>query len=320
MKRIALFISLLLLSLVFISCELLLEKPARPRIHALFIALDYHDSPGNRLYGTIRDAKELDEALGALARRFDQEYLPVRMFQEGSDPGASSAEYPTKAHILAKIAEIGTQVRENDVLFVYYAGHGMETSGNLAVAHPTDTTDYEIFPRTDFLEALDTVVQGNVIVVLDSCYSGLYVGEYPSEGLFDPGTTTSYNPRRLTVSAARGDETSQEIAILLDYPYVGYDSSKPFNDPRNHIHGAFTSAFLEALGWDHGDGTGEQIDANDVITEVDGQLLPDADIPSLKQGSITVSDVYRLVRADISRHTPMTVQGPLDMVLFSDRW
>lgn len=320
MKRIALFISLLLLSLVLISCELLLEKPARPRIHALFIALDYHDSPGNRLYGTIRDAKELDEALGALARRFDQEYLPVRMFQEGSDPGASSAEYPTKAHILAKIAEIGTQVRENDVLFVYYAGHGMETSGNLAVAHPTDTTDYEIFPRTDFLEALDTVVQGNVIVVLDSCYSGLYVGEYPSEGLFDPGTTTSYNPRRLTVSAARGDETSQEIAILLDYPYVGYDPSKPFNDPRNHIHGAFTSAFLEALGWDHGDGTGEQIDANDVITEVDGQLLPDADIPSLKQGSITVSDAYRLVRADISRHTPMTVQGPLDMVLFSDRW
>jgi hypothetical protein len=130
-----------------------------------------------------------------------------------------------------------------------------------------------------------------------------------------------YNSRVFVLSASSKDDVSYERPIFRsEYESQRYDYTVDADDPRNHIHGVFTDLFLKGLGWNHGDGTDEVIDSAGVLTTLDGEIADASDIPTLRNGSITTSDIYNYIFTNISRQTPMTVSGPLDLVLFSERW
>ena len=59
MKRhLLLAMVVLVLIISVISCELLLEKPGKPTIHALFVSLDYYDTgPEEPRWNNKRDAR-----------------------------------------------------------------------------------------------------------------------------------------------------------------------------------------------------------------------------------------------------------------------
>jgi len=324
-NRLLLGIMVILLTMSVISCELLLEKPAKPTIHALFVSLDYYNT-SIRLNGTIRDAKEIESALSSLSTHFTIEMETTWMLQEGESPSVSSLLYPTPSNILNKIEELKSGLTEQDILFIYYSGHGYDPSesnpigGDLAVAVQESETATSTLYINDVLNLLNTIQRGKVIFVLDSCYSGNFVPDYPT-GYPLINNDFEYNSRVFVLSASSKDNVSYERPIFrTEYESQLYDYTVDADDPRNHIHGVFTDLFLKGLGWHHGDGTGEVIDSAGVLTTIDGEIVDTSDIPTLRNGSITTSDIYNYILTNISRQTPMTVSGPLDLVLFSEHW
>ncbi|MFA7671224.1 MAG: caspase family protein [Sphaerochaetaceae bacterium] len=313
-RLLILIISLALL--LFSSCELLVKKPPKPKIEAVLIGLDYWGGYTNneflsiarQLNGTIRDVKEFGEALEQLASKLNQDLSITYMLQEREivDP----LTFPTKVNVLGKIEEKIEQLEENDLLLVYYAGHGGTGSGDLIVADLPGNKEYDYLDTAVLLEKFNEMSKGNAILILDSCYSGNYVQPY-----LDP---VNYNPRLLTISASSANQDSYEWSIFRKNKFTAYDTGKLFTDPENHFHGVFTTYLLESLGWDHGDGTNEKLEAGQLV--VDGSLKPLNQIPVLKNGTITGGDIYSYISKRIKGQRSLTVNGPLDKVIFSTKW
>ncbi|MGI6433526.1 MAG: caspase family protein [Sphaerochaetaceae bacterium] len=298
-KFIILLIGLPLMLLTLLSCELMLPSPKNLKMHAVFIALDYtnHANGLNRLAGTIRDAKEVMAAFEELYDNPKQDIATYGMFQEGANPQAHVSEelYPTIENITMLLTQIVKDLGPNELLFVYYAGHGTSGSslGDLAVAGD-NPDEIAIFSREDFLEALSGPTNGHIVVVLDSCYSGSYVQNYP-QGL----ETLSYRPHITMISASSPTKESYEKVFF----------------GNGHNHGVFTYLLLKALGWDHQDGIGEKYEG-DVLVEVAGKIRKNTGILSDSGGLISVGGIYRYIKNRLRGQKPMTVNGPLDIALF----
>lgn len=296
---------LLLLTVFFItiafSCELFTPPKAQKSIKALLIALDYSEKPTsgipiNRLNGTLRDAKEVEAALRGLTDRFDQDLEVITLYQEGDDPQSVEQNiYPTKENLLDTLKTSVDTLQKGELLFIYYAGHGEPAPnyGDIVVVGESSETAYERVDHTDILDILSQRREGDILFILDSCYSGTYVPSYSPLG--------SYYSSHLTVLSAS------------DPLNVSWEEGAS----RNHSHGFFTRLFLDALGWDHEGGEKETLDGNGVITQVSGSLRPNNEIPTLKSGSIEVGEIYRYIKRRITHQSPMVVEGPTDILLFS---
>lgn len=288
---------ILLCSLLFIltSCELIFQFPKRGHIEAIFIALDYGDSD-DALEGTIRDAKELELALEGLSERFGQSWSSTKMYQEGQESNIDEVYYPTKEHVLNLISEKVKILEDNELLLIYYAGHGHDKNNDfaLALADKSDSAQIEELSKTELMQTLTKRTKGDILLILDTCFSGGYVSPY------DP-TNSQYEPHITTFSASREYEES------LEYPF-------PFSI-KGHQHGYFTGVLLEALGWDHV-ATEKEVDGDKISTPW-GALRADGHIPALKEGVISVGSLYRYIDNRLQGQHTMTVNGPKDIALFS---
>ena len=150
----------------------------------------------------------------------------------------------TASQIVASINSTFADATDNDVSLFYYSGHGVQDTGTLV-----GVDDYGV--SLDYLASMLSNIPGHVIVILDSCYSGMLIhsGREKEElarineniiatfRKYDHGTTT----------AGLGDETnhsltSSHFSILTASAYN--ESSEECYIPR----GAFTDAFLKGLG------------------------------------------------------------------------
>ena len=296
-KKALLIVLTITLIVVLISCELLMEKPQKPNVKVLLVALDYDKSADfrfTRLDGTIRDAKEMGKALKSLNPSTEV----FEMYREGDQPPLfETDDYPTKDKILAKVGSILGTLNENDLFIFYYAGHGYKGSGDLAVASDTAKNVYETLKVKELLDEFNKIDKGHAVLILDSCYSGQFVPSYN----FDD---KHYNPNLLVFSASSSKQDSYETTISLPYGV-------------KHYHGVFTNLFLEAIGWDHGDGSGEEFDANGVLIKVAGSLKKS---PVIQNGTITFSSIFSYVSKRINKQRPFIVRGPIDKVLYSEKW
>lgn len=301
MRVTKLFIITIFLALfIFSSCELMVKKPAKPKIAAIFIGLDYWENYtfngylAKQLNGTIRDVKEVNEALEELAGKLKQNYSSTFMLQERKIVNEETL-YPNKDNILSKVSEKIESLGDNDLLIVYYAGHGDTNTGSLVVATTQNVKTADLLKSTELLEVFNDMNKGNAILILDSCYSGNFIQPY-----FD---SKNYNPRLLTISASTAYQDSYEKDIFY---------------PQQHIHGVFTTYFLEALGWDHGNPANEEIKVDGL--SVVGSLKPLNKIPVLRNGTITAGDIYSYIRKRVKGQRSLIVQGPLDKIIFSTKW
>jgi hypothetical protein len=134
----------------------------------------------------------------------------------------------TRAQILSDIAALASQpIDANDVTLFYYSGHGARTS-----ASETGTglvgVDGTLLNVPTLKSALDSI-PGRVIVILDSCYSGMFISKSAGLTGADTGfndavlnafrgntgivkkalTTTNYS----VITASRKDETSVSVGF-----------------------------------------------------------------------------------------------------------
>jgi hypothetical protein len=301
MKKRILLLSLILLILLT-SCEIFIRSP-KPKVHLITIALDYINTQGvNSLNGTIRDAKEIAQAMKELKEIVNPtvDFEHIAMYQEGADPNINDENYPTVANVLDRISEKLSNLENEDTLIIYYAGHGADFSGNLVLAHEDNLKNYDIATTNQILSLFKNMDKGRAILILDSCYSGQYIPDYPNFGLLNDKEIESYNSRLTVISASSKDNVSNEGSY----------------GKNNHIHGFFTAHFLEAIGWDHNEAIGEEVDDENVFISIAG-FIDSKKIPTLKNGTVTFGDIYHYIRLRLTGQRSLTINGPIDTVLFS---
>lgn len=324
MKRKLLSTAIILILLVsLLSCELFLEKPPKPTIHALFISLDYHETQKviidakeydlGYLPGVITDIEEVAVALNLLS---EDDYFNMEinnlMLVEKSGYSTPTDRIPSKANVQSVIESFQPggprEIGEHDIFLLYYAGHGGDTGQPLLLADP-EIEDYGSYLTTNELNQWVGNIAGKKIIILDTCHSGQIITNYPRSA--DERESPAYDPHTFYLSASTTAQLSQEAL----FPEIG------------QTHGYFTLYFLNAIGWNHlsEENTEVEIDGQDI--SVQGKLGEMEDIPSLSQGSITISKIYQYIINNfmfaqhwISSQTPQTGDGPLDLILFSESW
>lgn len=266
MKKILL--SLVLFVLLFQGCELFVTEEPLGSIHAIYVALNYHGTDVTYLEGTLNDGTELDACLESLCNRHRRTYRSYPLMQRGGellerskarliyaydDPSAYSS-LPTKNNVLEQIEALKPLLTEKDLTIFSFSGHGLE-GGSLVLAPPSadnptiftlerNVKEGVLLSVGELLSAL-SALPGKQLLILDSCYCGSFVkGSGSSVSLIEKDTFLEeafatyfslerYNPSLFVLAATTGNNTSKE--------------------PRNtgHIHGYFTEALLDGLGWDH---------------------------------------------------------------------
>ncbi len=207
---------------------------ARGRLLGLYAGITAYE--GGRLYGCADDARFLGDALrgGHLQAPADQEVLV--------DHAA------TRAAFLAGIHRLAVRARPDDVVLVFFSGHG-----NVQPAPEGDHTELDgidetiqlvdgALTDTEVAAALGEIHAATVILALDSCHSGGFADDWVTApgriGLFssDPdvlsdtaeprraGGYLSYYLRRgvLGEADARPRDGVLQAGELTDYLYAGF--------------------------------------------------------------------------------------------------
>jgi TPR repeat protein len=143
-------------------------------------------------------------------------------------------EHATRDHINSLIDELRTRLRPEDDLIIFFAGHG--TTRKEAVGHRTRSVgfivpaeargpsggeqwrDYIVIDQ--FLEKISTLPSSHILVILDSCHSGIALGSR-----FKPhasNVTTFEKDKRVKVSrnvivSARDDQLSADAGPVFGH-------------------------------------------------------------------------------------------------------
>ena len=313
MKKILLLLTLISI-LFFTSCELLLNEPIKGDVYYINVGLDYennvliyHADDYDDLDGTVNDAKELHEALGSVITKAKRTGSPYLMVQEGTLVSPSDPHYPSKTNIQSKLESLKNSVKDNDLTIFTYSGHGIEITGELVFA--TTTENSSPIP-SDLMNAeellfLMAAIPGKKLIILDSCFSGMFVEDSPSS----TNIILNNSIEKFFETYYSSDKYGKPDLFVLTAS-VNTESWEP-NVP--HVHGFFTNALLEALGWYH--------PHSDTLSSVPIEYPPAA-----KNGQITVDGLFAYIKKNQgidSRYYgseyqhPKTTGGPLDLVLFN---
>lgn len=252
-------LALLPFLLLLQSCELFLEEEPLGSIHAIYVGLNYHGTDVNHLEGTLNDAEELEQCLSTLSTRHHRTYHSYSLLQKGGsspsdyDPSSTFDSLPTKGHVLQAIENLQPFLTENDLTIFSYSGHG-HNDGSLVLASP-DASDPTIFDKdkklkkdallsvTELLEALSKL-PGKQLLIMDSCYCGSFVE--------DSGSSVSLIEKEQFLDEAFSTYFSSERYSPTLFVMAATTASNTSKEPvsSSHIHGHFTKAVLDGLGWD----------------------------------------------------------------------
>ncbi len=141
---------------------------------------------------------------------------------------ATGPMYPTRGNLRARINQIATLVEKEDVLVVFFSGHGTEKNGaGYLVPIDGSTTDISsLVPLSWVKETLETSPAKHRLLILDACHSGAKAadaGDSPARVLLEPLGGAAF----ATISSCDVDQLSYEN-----------EQSK---------HGVFTETLIEGL-------------------------------------------------------------------------
>jgi len=307
------------------SCELYYEEPVqRGTVRIVSIGISYENRPPENksikfLHQTVRDALNLSETLAQQAKTAGWEVAtPQLLLQEGAsrtEETFDQLDYASKVNLEKTLNEIKDSATIDDLTIITYSGHGIEETGELLMAHtltegaidlslpPSDPESIIVTP--EWLYNLIRPIKGKKLLILDSCYSGLFIPESASSlnWVYDKGiddwygkyfSDEEYKIPSFMVLTASADSDSYEIK---------------FDD---HNHGVFTSALLAALGWNH---TTEEI-ANGVPPAAQNEMLTIDSIYKYIKKNQTYPVRWSLFSIGENVQHPMVTGGAMDMLLF----
>ena len=175
-------------------------------------------------------------------------------------PKAGEGETKWRARdVLDYIGSLETE--KNDLVVVSYSGHGNEGNGNLMVNASPSSRDYEEISREELLERLSSI-PGKKLLILDSCYSGLFIPSSSFHGadIFASGEKEdrwlgSNYPETMWRAAIEKKDQGESLENIWILASSGRSQESSDNldagDSRfQTCYGAFTYYILKGLGYD----------------------------------------------------------------------
>lgn len=250
---------LLLYLLLMIGCELCYPSPSRGKVYHLGIGLNYAGTDVRLLKGTLNDAREQQKAFSALYK--ERSFTSVMLLQEGlllpdgsmGYDSAAKANLPTKERVLFSLASLGEGMNQEDLLVITYSGHG-HTDGSwvLAPSHDdgkifTDTGDLDVgvLLSVQEISVILEKAKGKVLLLIDSCYAGAFVPESETSLSLISETPDFLHTLYATYFGKPGRKSP--LTVVAATTKDNTSKEPQYGSP---IHGYFTQALLEGLGWD----------------------------------------------------------------------
>ena len=131
----------------------------------------------------------------------------------------------TGSAILNEIASTFSGTDNDDVSYFYYTGHGYRGFGTSYLC-PVDTTSMSSLISVNELENALSAIPGIKVVILDTCYSGGFIGKRINTIMDPEGELESFNNEIITVfsqSQPKSLLTTNQYKVLTSCHY--YQSS-----------------------------------------------------------------------------------------------
>ncbi len=315
------------IALTMTSCEYFMAPgiEVEPKLYMVAVGIGYEHSRINDLAYTKADLNALVAQLESLlSGKMDYEILALSDEEEGFTLERHTAQgieeikkyNPDKLMTKEEFKEIFTEgftskPEKNDILILYYAGHGYDKTGSFVYTYRYETNVYGTLSSRDLHDEIISLFKCRKLLLLDSCYSGNFIEEgdlaptifYSEDGdvflsefnLFSSlgdsfsslSSSNNARPDVFVISAAGRDQ--------LSYENVG-----------GVRHGLFTHALLEYLDYD------TDMEEARFTSKFDGK-------------SVSVADLYRgivdnfPIRDYKRKSTPNTTASKYDMVVFDFR-
>ncbi|MDY3768361.1 MAG: caspase family protein [Sphaerochaetaceae bacterium] len=270
-QKFVLFHVLIILCLV---CSCSFNIPKDSKVYIVGIGLNYNGV--NQLEGTINDTAEFCTYYKYILDKkgIDNEvFYMLQMVdpETNNDITNYKSEYaPSKTNVknllnaFADGSSTHQKITKNDLLVIYYSGHGSEASsiedperGAMNLMSYPNQTDYDIYPHKELIEDLKKI-EGTVVVISDSCFSGHLAGEVSDvsaeinngSAYNDYGKKGSYSMNFGSLKSVSGIHVLA-ASQAADYSYENkYSNNNIFNGEK---HGLFTGYMLETMGLKHSD-------------------------------------------------------------------
>ena len=161
----------------------------------------------------------------------------------------------TKEAIINGIASTFSGADENDISYFYFSGHGSYT-GVFETSYilPTDVDgSIDTAISVDELEIALSAIPGTKVVILDSCFSGGFIGKGKGEIIISKEELISFNDEIINVfsqAQSKGLLTTNQYKVLTSCHY--YQSCVGLEDlinPENSF-GLFTAVLCDGCGYD----------------------------------------------------------------------
>jgi len=164
----------------------------------------------------------------------------------------------TKNNILQGIANTFSGADDNDISYFYFSGHGLWDLSTSYIC-PTDTllTSYDNDINVNELESALSNIPGTKVVILDSCFSGGFIGKGKEEkNIFNNNDSLiEFNNNVIDVfimNQTRDLLATSQYKVLTSAHY-----DQPCEETSPHPYdgfpfGIFTAAFCNGCGYDDG--------------------------------------------------------------------
>jgi hypothetical protein len=220
-------------------------------LHVLTIAVDKYDfatSGFKPLLSSVSGAKEIEKFFAG-QKQGSGPYRDVRVW-DGLFDGAA-----TREAIRRRLAEMAGVVKEEDVVFLFFSGHGIVPVGQeMFYFAPADMLGPDPLRNREtglnaamIAEALREMPARRIVLVIDSCQSGGAIESLAKVGELKAKSVA----RQLRVGAAAvGDTSGMGVYIIA--------SATPLQEALQPVkgYGALVTALLDALRGGARDGDG----------------------------------------------------------------
>jgi len=230
------------------------DKPTyrKPSLHAVMIGVDDYKDDKLDLNYAAKDANDLHQALEQASKKFFNVDDTNRVFfynltinREGKlGTDKIKGKTPAKVNIIQTLEEIEKKSKPEDILLVFFAGHGeiVDKDQLLLLTTEATSTNFEGIRMRELLDQLNKIPAGKRVLILDACHSGAAINN------LDYAQLTG---KRDVKDAERQSQRLKELDKLASksgFAIITASSSdqKALELPQ-YEHGLMTYALLNAM-------------------------------------------------------------------------
>jgi WD40 repeat protein len=154
----------------------------KPALHAIMIGVDDYKGDGLDLNYAAKDANDLQTVLQKSAQKFFNiddtsrvHFYNLTVNRSGANGNEKiKGKTPDRTNIINTIAEIEKTSKPEDILLLFFAGHGeiVDKDQLLLLTSESSREDFKGLRMRELLELLNKVPAGKRVLILDACHSG----------------------------------------------------------------------------------------------------------------------------------------------------